>query len=230
MSFTSSKLEKLTIVAYETNTRQKATDSFEAMFNPTSYSLHYKNEYDPKQGHNTMASEARYTLTKPEHLSIRLIIDGTGVDDYLVNRFANPIRDVYKEVARFLDIAHHMNGDIHEPNYLTLKWGDLTFKCRLGSAKVNYTLFDRGGRPLRAELDTEFFGDIEQSDRVKQERKNSPDLTHYRIVGAHDRLPLMCEKIYGDPRYYVYVAQANGLDDFRNLTPGQEIYFPPIAK
>ena len=30
--------------------------------------------------------------------------------------------------------------------------------------------------------------------------------------------------------YYLRVAQANNLDDFRNLTPGQELFFPPLER
>jgi nucleoid-associated protein YgaU len=40
----------------------------------------------------------------------------------------------------------------------------------------------------------------------------------------------MCFRIYGDSKYYLDVAAANGLDDFRSLTPGAEIRFPPIDK
>ena len=35
----------------------------------------------------------------------------------------------------------------------------------------------------------------------------------------------MCEEIYGSSQYYLLVAKANGLDDFRNLKPGQENLF-----
>jgi nucleoid-associated protein YgaU len=34
--------------------------------------------------------------------------------------------------------------------------------------------------------------------------------------------------VYGDPRHYLLVAAANRLDDFRSLSPGQELRFPPV--
>ncbi len=37
-------------------------------------------------------------------------------------------------------------------------------------------------------------------------------------------------RIYGDSKYYLEVAKANNLTNFRKLTPGQEIFFPPIQK
>jgi hypothetical protein len=40
----------------------------------------------------------------------------------------------------------------------------------------------------------------------------------------------MCYRIYGDAKYYVEVARFNSLNDFRNLTEGMQIKFPPLAK
>ncbi len=236
------KFEKLTIVSYDKAERTGTGEKFVAMFNPESYALSYENVYGREQGINTSARTARYAMSKPERLNLKIILDGSGVHTLgLTNIIGGGARalgfnnsmgkgDVYKQVQRFLELTSYMDGKLHEPKYLTLKWGDLVFKCRLNTVTVNYSLFDNSGIPLRAELDTSFLGDIEQSERLKKERKSSPDLTHYRVVGAHDKLPLMCEKIYGVAQYYLEVAKINNLNDFRNLRPGQEIYFPPIEK
>lgn len=224
-----SKLEKLKIDAYITPKRTGRPETFEVMFNPETYSLNYKNVYDPSQGINTSGRTAHYSKSIPSDLKLKLILDGTGVNVYGLSVLGKSI-DVYKQVQEFLRLTYKMDGNIHEPKFLVIKWGDLTYKCRLDSVEVKYSLFNKSGVPLRAELDTRFFGEVEESDRLKDENKNSPDLTHSRIVGAHDLLPLMCEKIYGSPKYYIQVAKANNLHDFRDLKPGQEIFFPPIEK
>uniref|UniRef100_A0AAU6WLI4 LysM domain-containing protein n=1 Tax=Chryseobacterium endophyticum TaxID=1854762 RepID=A0AAU6WLI4_9FLAO len=61
-------------------------------------------------------------------------------------------------------------------------------------------------------------------------KKNSPDLTHKRTIQDGDTLPLMTERIYGDSKYYLEVAKVNNLINFRQLVPGEELYFPPIEK
>ena len=81
---------------------------------------------------------------------------------------------------------------------------------------------------MRAELDINLIADEDVKKRVKKENKNSPDLTHARIVKSGDSLPLLTKEVYGVPDYYLRVAQANNLDDFRNLTVGQELLFPPL--
>jgi nucleoid-associated protein YgaU len=65
---------------------------------------------------------------------------------------------------------------------------------------------------------------------VIEENNSSPDLTHYRVIKKGDTLPLMCYRIYGDSKYYIQVAKANKLSNFRHLKEGEEIFFPPIAK
>lgn len=225
-----SKLEKLKILAYDSAFRTGDFHEFEVMFNPESYSLSYENVYDKKQGINTTGRKAGYAISKPEQLSLKIILDGTGVSTYGSSLMGGNTVDVYKRVQEFLEHTTLMDGKRHEPKSLTIVWGDLIFKCRLKSLNIQYTLFNNSGSPLRAELDTVFFGDLEQAERLKKENKSSPDLTHSRIVKAGDQLPLLCEQIYGSPHYYIYVAKANNLQHFRDLQPGQEIFFPPIEK
>ena len=47
-------------------------------------------------------------------------------------------------------------------------------------------------------------------------------------VKPGDTLPLMCFQVYGDPRHYLVVAEFNRIDDFRQLTVGAPIVFPPL--
>lgn len=220
------KLEKLKIIVYDSADRQRPTATFELMFNPESYSLSYKNVYSTRQGTNTSGRAADYVSGKPTQFSLKIIIDGTGVTEIGLA----PRVDVQAQVDRFLKLAAHMDGNIHEPRFLAVQWGKFTFPCRLVQTQITYTLFDNGGLPLRAELDTVFIQDQPDAARLRAEGKNSPDLTHVRIVQAHQTLPLLCKEIYGSPGYYLQVAQYNGLDNFRNLLPGQRLVFPPLEK
>jgi Contractile injection system tube protein/LysM domain len=215
------KLEKLKIKAYKSCNRS-TTDlvgTFEAMFNPTSFQQKYAIRYGRKQ--------VNYTYNEPPDLSLKLLLDGTGVHEMGILRLRQ--KKVSERVEEFLKLTFRMNGNIHEPNYLVVEWGDLIFSCRLGSVDISYTSFDRDGTALRAELDVNLIADEEVRKRLRKENKTSPDLTHSRIVKSGDTLPLLSKEIYGDASYYLRLAQANNLDDFRNLQAGQEIFFPPLA-
>jgi len=83
---------------------------------------------------------------------------------------------------------------------------------------------------LRAVITANFTDNADDQTRVALAQDQSPDLTHLRIVKAGDNLPSLCYQVYGDPGYYLDVASANGIDDFRQLPPGTRIFFPPLEK
>jgi len=228
------KLKKLTIKAYKKRSRSVVDliGSFEAMFNPASFSQKYEIEYGRHQGLNSTNKRVDYARSKPRELNLKLVLDGTGVQAMGILTLDRQ-KSVSDRVKEFIDLTFRMNGNIHEPNFLVVEWGGkddggLIFSCRLASVDVAYTSFNRDGSPLRAELDVKLISDQDVKKRMAQENKSSPDLTHSRIVKSGDTLPLLTKEVYGSSQYYLRVAQANNLDDFRNLTPGQEIFFPPL--
>lgn len=223
------KLEKLKIKAYSKR-RRSATDlvgTFEAMFNPQSFSQKYEIIYGKGQGLNSTGKKVNYSRSKPSELSLKLVLDGTGVNEMGILKLKSQ-KTVSEQVKKFLDLTYRMNGKIHEPNFLKVEWGDLIFACRLGSADISYTSFDRNGKPLRAELDVNLLSDKDIKKRMAKENKSSPDLTHSRVVRKGDTLPLLTKEVYGTADHYLRVAQFNNLDNFRNLNSGQEIFFPPL--
>ncbi len=236
------KLVKLQIAAYPTEARTKAeAQTLAVQFNPESYSLSYKNTFNRGQGINTQGRRQTYGVSMPQELSLKLVMDTTGVvkspgTGLLPGSAADLARAVlgvrrgtaYDQVSAFLNLAYKTSGSTHEPAYLTLTWGSMTFDCRLSSLDVRYTLFDRQGTPIRAELDVRFTGDLK--DPTGSQSKNSPDLTHFRLVKAGDSLPLLCQEIYGSTEHYLMVARVNRLNSFRSLVPGTSLVFPPLAK
>lgn len=224
------KLEKLTITAFTKPDRSLFNQKgwpFEAMFNPTSYTRNYAITWGKRQGVNSSGAQLEYSRSPPSELKFNLVLDGTGVDTIGLLSFFSP--SVQSRVQDFLDITYEYNGTMHEPNYLLVEWGSFKERCRLSKVDVKYTLFDRDGTPLRAELDIVLLTDVEAARRAKLENKSSPDLTHARVVRRGDTLPLMTKQIYGSAEWYLDVARFNKLDDFRTLTPGQQLLFPPLT-
>jgi len=228
------KLEKLKIGVYGNRLRiglPQAT--FKVLYNPEKFSMKHANVFENLQGINTSGRSARYSHSRGKEVDLALIFDGTGVGDYGASTLLGlGTPSVSKQVGSFLDLCFHMDGDLHEPKFLKIQWGQgelKAFDCRLVSVDITYTSFDRNGAPLRAELATRFVEDLDPKKWLKQENKHSPDLSQSRVVKAGDTLPLLCKEIYGDPGHYLFVARANQLDDFRNLTPGQSLVFPPLA-
>ena len=216
-------LERLVILAYEEpDYTGNPVDRFEAYVNPNEITLSYEIEYDGAQGAGTTNSRMTFKKAKPGDMSLTFFIDGTGANGRKV--------DVQQMIDKFQVVTGY-NGKIHRTSYLKVVWGKLQVRrCVLKSASIAYKLFRPDGIPLRAVITAAFTDNSDDQTRVAIAQDQSPDLTHVRLVKAGDNLPFLCERIYGDPWLYLQVAEANGIDDFRNLAPGTKVFFPPLAK
>lgn len=224
------KLEKLTITAYKDDKRtEKVGAPFKAMFNPESFGEKYSTKLIKKPSLNPSTQTVTYGYTPPPVLSLKLLLDGTGSSELGLGALTGNSLSVSDRIKQFLSIASDINGELHQPNYLDVTWGKLIFPCRLQSLDINYTLFNPDGTPLRAELNVSFLFDQNAKKRQSIAGLSSPDLTHSRIVKEGDTLPLLSKEIYGTSNHYLWIAQQNQLDDFRNLTAGQRLFFPPLV-
>ena len=223
------KLEKMLIMAFDTAKDAEngglagSKDHFEALINPETYTLEYKVKTADGQGQGTSGAQAKFQYTLPDELTFDFLFDNTGlIDD-------KPKPDgIFEDVSHLKKILTAYQGQSHEPYHLKLVWGNLVFKGRAIEVGITYKLFNPDGQPIRAVVRAKFKGSIEEALRAAKEARQSPDMTHRRLVKAGDTLPFLCFQVYGDPRHYLFVAAHNGLSDFRSLGAGQELYFPPL--
>ena len=223
------ELKKLKLVGYKDDkfTEKIGDGEFTTLLNPEKYTFKYKVEYTEAQGQGTSASAPKFVRTPPEDFELDFLFDRTGVIKGQDDESGDGIID---DIEKFKKIVFDYNGDEHKPNYVMIGWGTLLFKGSLLEMSIDFKLFASDGTPLRAVAKAKFKGTVEDDLRVAKENNNSPDLTHIRTVKEGDTLPLMTFKIYGDSKYYLQVAQVNNLTNFRTLTVGQKIKFPPIKK
>ncbi len=195
-------------------------DSFTVLFNPNTYSQKYEVAYHPRQGAGDTGSPQVFKKIKPQEYTFELLFDGTGT--------AIERKEVRTEIDKFLTIAARHDSEIHRPKYLRISWGPLVSRCVLMTAEITYTLFKPDGHPLRAKVRAVFAESVDDTLRVAEERKQSPDLTHVHTVIAGEHLSLLADKYYGDASRYVQVAAFNRITNFRRLEPGQQLVFPPV--
>jgi len=200
---------------------------FECMFNPDTYTIEHRVRYDTTQAAGGTASDGTFNCIPPKQFSIEFTIDATGVSSDLEIPFPIPIPI---QVLLFNKVTMDIDGDIHRPNYLIVQWGTFICECYLISSRITYTLFDSFGIPLRAKVNATFLERIESKLNQIANMFSSPDLTHTRLVKEGDRLPLMVFKEYKNQDYYLQVARANKLKNFRKLKTGEMINLPPVSK
>ncbi len=195
--------------------------AFEVMLNPSSYSHSYSIGYNKKEALGQLASDTKFSGIKPEKVGFDIVIDGTGVVELGGD-------DVKTQVKSLTGIVYKYDGNNHEPNHVRLLWGSLIFFGRLESMSVEYTLFKPSGEPLRAKIKLGFTGFMSKEEEALRANRSSPDLSHQIEVKAGDTLPALCYRVYKDSSYYLEVAKANNITNFRDIAPGSKLHFPPL--
>ncbi|KPH15032.1 hypothetical protein [Chryseobacterium sp. ERMR1:04] len=214
------------------------TKAFEAFINPTGFSVTYKTKHNTNQAQGKSKASLGYIVSLASGLQLEFLFDGTGVTESnpgnkLINKIKGKVfakQAVKQQIKDFYKATGELAGPIHKPYHVVLHWGDFEFKGILSELTIEYKLFDNEGLPLRAIGKATFNESISPELESKMANTNSPDLTHKRTVQDGDTLPLMTERIYGDSKYYLEVAKVNGLINFRQLKPGQDLFFPPLEK
>lgn len=230
------KVEKMKIMTYESpdDSNGPAKTTYDFLVNPTTYSESYTIEYNTDQAPGNSGSEARYQAQPPGSWEFELLIDGTGVI-----REANALSvamigsvqavDVSREVEKIKQAMLVMQEGEHRNYYLKVMWGNRDiFRGSLESLDLTYKLFKPDGTPLRVIAKVRLRPWESDEQRTLREGKQSPDITHERVLSASDRFALMGYRIYKDSRYYVDVAAFNNLNSFRRIPIGTKVKFPPV--
>ncbi|MES2922820.1 MAG: LysM peptidoglycan-binding domain-containing protein [Verrucomicrobiota bacterium] len=226
------KLEKLEITAFKDAefSEEVAGGKYVTQVNPEKVMLKYEIDVPADQAQGTSATEATFGRIKPQELSFEFMFDATGAIPNPDG--SSPINDdgVFERVKKFLAVVYEYNGDEHKPNHVRIAWGRLLFKCLLKNVSIDYRLFRADGTPLRAVASATFQGSVEERLRIAIDAPASADITHTRVVREGETLQQLVTAIYGKPDFYLQVARANGLVNFRRLETGRILHFPPVAK
>lgn len=123
-------------------------------------------------------------------------------------------------------IAKKANAQQGRPPYITITWATESVKGFINSFGQKFTLFTSDGIPLRARVNLDF---IEYIDPKQQQREqNSGDPEQFIMVRNGDRLELIAHKEYGDAALWRIIADANELEDYRDLKPGTMLFIPAL--
>lgn len=197
--------------------------SFTAKVNPEKLSLKRMIEFNSDDTTNTTRDIFQYKGYEADKLSFELLIDGTGV-------IKGAKEDVHSRLKELNKVVYEYDGQEHKSNYLKVIYAGINFICHLQTMDIQYLLFDSGGKPLRAKVAMSFIESVHPKHAEHDAYKQSPDMTHVKTVREGDSIFQMSEEVYGNFKYYVEVARANGLVNFRSIKPGTRLLFPPLAK
>ncbi|PSL44794.1 hypothetical protein CLV51_105166 [Chitinophaga niastensis] len=196
---------------------------FLAMFNPEQLAIREDIDWTANAAPGKAGADLKYKKTKPRTFTLDFTLDGTGVN---TNGVKIPVT---AQVVLFRAATTGVRGALHKPAFLLVQYGLFICTCVLNSSTVTYTMFDFTGLPIRAKVNATFTERTIPTLSDILGMLSSPDLTHRKTVNEGDLLPLLTYQVYNNQDYYLQVARANKLKNFRRLQAGSTLVFPPIA-
>ncbi len=221
---------------------------FEVQVNPDQMKRDFVLYQRCSEDYNASESSLQSAGAGPEDLNLKFILDGTGAlqqtsflpvpTDVAGLAFSGlsalgidaQVAYVATKVAQLQAVVYDYLDETHNPPLLTVNWGKMVFIGKMTTLSVNYTLFAPSGLPLRAEVSLALKSHSLGPAASKVLSFLSPDLSRRRIVRGSDTILTLCESVFESEKYYLEVAKANGLTNFRKIDSGVELDFPPIDK
>ena len=187
-------------------------------FNPTEYSLDKSITYADQSLPGFTSPVTQFTSGEAETLTMELFFDA----------YEESQQDVRAAYTDKLDALLHVDGDLHAPPICRFVWGGLSFECVLQSASKQFTMFLPSGVPVRARVNVTFKEYNPPTWQKKETPRKSADKTKLHRVIEDETLWLIAAAEYGDPQRWRPIAEANGIDNPRTLTPGDELVIPSL--
>lgn len=215
-----------------TNCSKHPPTSVEVQFNPTEYGVDRGASYAELQVPGLRMPLLQFVRGEASTLNIELFLDGTDTRDERFQFIENlvsgsrgsSVERKLQELRAFVTI----DRELHAPPVCRFEWGNESFQGVVTSFRERYTLFNESGGILRARvtLAIKSYEAVEVQRRVM--RLQSPDRTRLRVVREGETLAQIAQEAYGDARLWMSIAEANGLDRPRFLTPGTQLVIPAL--
>lgn len=197
------------------------------LFNPTEYSFDRTNSYKATVVPGLGSPILQFVNGECDQLSMELFLD-----DYtdprgptsLRQKENDPVGKRLKDISNLLEI----DRDLHAPAPVRFSWGPLEFTAVIEKLGRKVTKFHPDGTPARATLSVSFKEYRTLRQQLENPRRESADKTKRRVVVGRDSLWLIAAREYDDPNEWIRIAEANDLDDPREIRPGDWLSLPPI--
>jgi hypothetical protein len=192
-------------------------DSIDVLFNPNLYTVAKSNQIAAAPVPGLEAPILQYVNGNTRTLSMDLFFD-TYEEQTDVTTYTD-------QIYGLLDI----DPDTHVPPICDITWGGFSFRGVLDNVSGKFSLFFPDGTPARATLTVTFKEYIDVEVLVRENPTQSADHRKTRLVVAGVRLPFIAWEEYGDAAKWRPIADANGIDDPRNLEVGSRLIIPALS-
>jgi len=218
------QLKKATITVFDGADKGKVIG---VLFNPTEYSFERTNSYKATPVPGLGSPLLQFVNGEADQLSMELFLD-----DYtdpngptsLLQQEKDPLIKRLGDLSKLLEI----DRDLHAPPPVRFNWGPMEFVAVIEKLGRKVTMFHPDGTPARATLSVTFKEYRTLRTQLEDPRRESADRSKRRVVVGPEALWFIAAREYDDANEWVRIAEANDLDNPREIAPGDWLLLPPI--
>lgn len=203
-------LEKANLINLDKN------KTYVVNFNPREYTVRKSTQWEPHKSPGLDSPEIEFTSGNSMTLSMELFFDTYEIG-----------KDVREHTDQILGLAN-VDETIHRPPRVLFSWGGFKFEGILEEVTQRFTMFTSSGMPVRATLQVSFKEYTTAKDQHNKKKRESPDHTKRRTLKSGESLSLIASEEYDDPAEWRRIADANGILDPKDVSPGTVLTIPPI--
>jgi nucleoid-associated protein YgaU len=219
------QLKKATITVLDGADKGKVIS---VLFNPTEYSFDRSNSYKATPVPGLGSPLLQFVNGEADQLSMELFLD-----DYtdpkgptsLLQKEPDPLAKRLSDLSKLLLI----DRDLHAPPPVRFNWGPMELFAVIEKLGRKVTMFHPDGSPARATLSITFKEYRTLRQQLEDPRRESADKTKRRVVVGKEALWWIAVREYDDSSEWPRIAEANDLDDPREIAPGDWLELPPIG-
>mgnify|MGYP001339519929 CR=1 FL=1 len=186
------------------------------LFNPTEYQLQKSNNFAEIAIPGLETPPLQYVRGSAKKLTTELLLDTSDtLED--VRKRTDPLQALMK-----------IKPELHAPPIIRLVWDGEVFLGVVESLTVTFVLFTPTGVPLRAKIGVSLIEYRTVEDQIAEAPRQSPDVEKSHVVRRGDSLASVANLAYNDPTQWRVIADNNGIQDPRRLTPGVTLQIPRL--
>ena len=199
------------------------------MFNPTEYNIERVNSYKSTAVPGLGSPLIQFINGDAATLSMDLFVDDftDGVMTPDSGILAGPPMPAAVRIEAITALLN-IDRQLHAPPPVRFLWGSLRFDAVLEKVGRKVTMFHSTGIPARATLSVTFREYRRLADQLDDPRRESSDKTKRRPITGAETLWSIADREYGEVRGWRLIADASGVDDPRDLRPGDWVKVPPV--
>jgi hypothetical protein len=191
-------------------------NSIDVLFNPSAYTVEKANQIAEAAVPGLEAPILQYVHGNTRTLSMELFFD--------TYEEQTDVRSYTDQIYGLLNI----DPSTHVPPICDVAWGGFSFRGVMDHVSGKFSLLLPDGTPARANLTVTFKEFIDVEVLVQQNPTQSADHRKTRLVRSGDRLSVIAWEEYGSAAKWRPIADANGIDDPRNLEVGKRLVIPAL--